>query len=203
MEKLKCMNIKRLLCLWLAAAGLMGCKSEYQQYVDKELASGLTQDSLIFGMRIGQDKKEFFTTCWELNKQKLISQGTGNTTARYITGRDSSGNKTPQSKDMLFYGIFDENDIMQGMEITYSYLNWAPWNPSRQSDSLLLHLREEYLRGYPGNGFIEIDIESLDDPALVKIDGNRQILMYPKNAKDVVVKIEDLHYKLNKEWKRE
>lgn len=203
MEKLRCMNISRLLCLLFAAASLAGCKSEYQQYVDEELASGVSQDSLIFGMRMGQTKKDFFTICWELNKQKLISQGTGNTTARYITDRDTAGNKTLWSKDMLFYGIFDENDIMQGMQMTYSYMAWAPWNRDKQSDSLLLRLRDEYIQGYPGNPFIEIAIKDSEYTALVKIDGNRQILMYPKNDKDVVVKIEDLHYKLNDEWKKE
>ena len=197
------MNISRFLFLWMVVAGLASCKSEYQQYVDEELASGVSQDSLIFGMRMGQTKKEFFTVCWDLNKQKLISEGTGNTTARFITGRDTSGNSTAWSKDMLFYGIFDENDIMRGMEMTYSYITWAPWNRDRQSDSLLLRLRDEYLRGYPGNDFIEIDVKGIDHPALVKIDGNRQILMYPKNKKDVVVKIEDLRYKLNEEWKKE
>lgn len=203
MEKLKFMSISRFLCLWLAIASLVSCKSEYQQYVDEELASGITNDSLIFGMRMGQTKKDFFAICWELNRQKLISQGTGNATARYITGKDSLGNKSPLSKDMLFYGIFDENDVMRGMDMTYSFFSWAPWNRNRQSDSLLLHLRDEYLRGYPGNDFIEIELKDSEHPALVKIDGNRQILMYPKNKKDVVVKIEDLHYKLNHQWKKE
>jgi hypothetical protein len=179
------------------------CKSEYQQYVDQELADGVIQDSLIFGMRMGQTKKEFFTICWELNRQKLISQGTGNKTARHITDRDTSGNSTVQSKDMLFYGIFDDNDIMRGMEMTYSYVAWAPWNRDKQSDSLLLNLRDEYLQGYPGNDFIEIDVEGVDHPALVKIDGNRQILMYVKDDKHVSVKIEDLNYKLNDQWKKE
>jgi hypothetical protein len=189
--------------LFLITLGLMGCKSEYQQYVEKELASGITQDSLIFGMRMGQTKKEFFSTCWELNRQGIVYQGNGNRTARHITGRDAEGNYSPDSKDMLFYGIFDDNDIMRGMEITYSYIAWALWSPDKQSDSLLVHLRDIYLREYPGNDFIQIDLKELKSPALVKIDGNRQILMYPKNKKDVVVKIEDLNYKLNEQWKKE
>lgn len=197
------MSISRFWGILLIAVPVTACQSDYQQYVERELASGVYEDSLIFGMRIGQTKKEFFTTCWELNNQKLISQGTGNRTARYVTDRDSSGNKSPQSKDMLFYGIFDENDIMQGMEMTYSYMAWSPWNRNYQSDSLLLHLRDLYLREYPGNDFIEIQVKEIDDPALVKIDGNRQITMYPKNRKDVVVKMEDLHYKLNEAWKKE
>ena len=149
-------------------------------------------------MRMGQTRQEFYDRCWELNRQQLISEGTGNTTARFYTDRDSLGNMTDASKDMLFYGMFDEDQIMRGMDMSYSYVAWAPWNRGKQSDSLLLALKEEYLRGYPGNDFIEIDIKASEVPALVKIDGNRQILMYVKNDKDVVVKIEDLHHKLNK-----
>ena len=202
MEQLRYMSsIDRILSLLLLAASLVSCKSEYQQYVDRELASGTTRDSLIFGMEMGQTKKDFYEICWDLNKQKLISQGTGNQTARFITGRDSLGNTSVDSKDMLFYGIFDEDDVMRGMDMTYSFFAWAPWNREKQSDSLLLHLRDEYEGGYPGNEFIEIDIKASEVPALVKIDGNRQILMYVKNDKDVVVKIEDLNHKLNKEWK--
>lgn len=182
---------------------MVSCKSEYQEYVDQELATGVSNDSLIFGMEVGQTKKEFFSICWELNKQKLISNGNGGANARFYTDRDSLGNTTPATKDMLFYGIFDEDDVMVGMEMTYCYLAWAPWNRHLQSDSLLAKLREEYLAGYPGNDFIEIDVAASDHPALVKIDGNRQILMYTKGDRDVAVKIEDLHHKLNKQWKEE
>jgi len=197
------MPIKGLWCLIFVAVSLMGCQSEYQQYVDQELAAGITQDSLFLGMRIGQTRKDFFSICWDLNKQKLISEGTGNRTARYITDRDTSGLSTPVSKDILFYGIFDEDDVMRGMDMTYSYVTWAPWNDDKQADQLLLDLRDEYLIHYPGNDFIEIDIKASDSPALVKIDGNRQILMYTKNEKDVVVKIEDLHYKIKDQWEKE
>ena len=203
MEKLKCMNSKWLMSLLLVTGLMASCESEYQQYIEEELSSGETRDSLIFGMRMGQTRKDFYAICWELNSQKKISQGQGNATARFYTDRDSLGNNSPMTKDMLFYGIFDEDDVMRGMDMSYSFVAWSPWNRNKQSDSLLLHLREEYLRGYPGNDFIEIEFEGSEQPALVKIDGNRQILMYVKNDKDVVVKIEDLHYKLNDQWKKQ
>jgi hypothetical protein len=187
------------LLLLLLATGLMGCKSDYQQYVDREMASGTTQDSLIFGMRIGQTKKDFYAICWDLNKQQIIREGTGNRTARYIADQDSTGSSL-EAKDMLFYGIFDDNDTMRGMEMTYSYLAWSPWNRNKQADSLLVVLRDQYQRHYPGNDFMEIDIKGVETPALVKIDGNRQILMYAKGQKDVAVKIEDLSYKLKEQW---
>ena len=202
MEKLKSMkSIDRVLCLFFVLFSLVSCKSEYQQYVDQEMASGVKQDSLIFGMRMGQTKMDFYATCWDLNKEKIISQGTG-ANARYVTDRDSIGGEAdPLSKEMLFYGIFDENDVMRGMRMSYSFLAWAPWNEDLQSDRLLEHLREIYLAKYPGNDFIELEIKESKYPALVKIDGNRQILMYPKNDKDVAVKIEDLEYKLSERKK--
>ena len=202
MEKLKSMkSIDRVLCLFFVLFSLVSCKSEYQQYVDQEMASGVKQDSLIFGMRMWQTKMDFYATCWDLNKEKIISQGTG-ANARYVTDRDSIGGEAdPLSKEMLFYGIFDENDVMRGMRMSYSFLAWAPWNEDLQSDRLLEHLREIYLAKYPGNDFIELEIKESKYPALVKIDGNRQILMYPKNDKDVAVKIEDLEYKLSERKK--
>jgi hypothetical protein len=202
MEKLKFMkSIEEVLCLFFVLFSLVSCKSEYQQYVDQEMAKGITNDSLVFGMRMGQTKKDFFSICWDLNKAKIISQGAG-ANARYITDRDTLGENTLRSKEMLFYGIFDENDVMRGMRMSYSFLSWAPWNQDMQSDKLQEHLRTLYLEEYPGNDFIELKIKESEYPALVKIDGNRQILMYPKNDKDVVVKIEDLEYKLNNQWKK-
>lgn len=197
------MSISRLLFVLLTLSGFTACKSEYQQYVETEMAKGVTPDSLIFGMRLGQTKKDFFTYCWELNNKKLISQGNGNKTARYITEQDSQGNNTPKSKNMLFYGIFDSNDVMRGMEMTYSYIAWAPWNRAMQSDSLMMDLSDQYLDTYGGNEFIEIDLKGVDQKAMVKIDGSRQILMYPKGDKDVVVKIEDLNHKLKEQWKKD
>lgn len=185
-------------CLIGIVVGLLGCKSEYQRYVEEELASGITEDSLIFGMRIGQTKKDFYATCWDLNRQKLIYQGNGNRSAMFTADEDSLGDQS-EAKDVLFYGIFDEADVMQGMDMSYSYRAWAPWNRDRHADALLEVLRAQYVEGYPGNDFIEIEVPGIDHPALVKIDGNRQILMYARNDKDVVVKIEDLRHKLDKQ----
>ena len=200
MEKFSGMNtIKRWSYFCLLALSLMSCKSEYQQYVERELATGVEQDSLIFDMRIGQTRQDFYTICWNLNKQKLITNGAGSN-ARYVMDRDSLGNDS-DAKEMLFYGIFDDKDTMRGMRMTYSYLAWAPWNRDRYADTLMNQLKKQYLEGYPGNEFIQLDVEvqGKSYPALVKIDGNRQILMYPKGKKDVLVRIEDLHYKLDKQ----
>ncbi len=191
-------NFKTLLFLCISISVFTSCKSEYQQYVDKELGSGIKNDSLFLGMYMGQTKKEFFARCWDLNAQQMISQGTGNKTAKLIEDKG-----TPKAMNVLFYGKFDEQQIMRGMDMTYSFEAWAPWNRPLQSDSLLFHIRDGYLKRYPGNEFLPIEIKNSKEPAFVKIDGNRQILMYAKNEKEVVVAIEDLNYKLKEEWGQE
>lgn len=193
-----CPTIRYLWLLGALMVAFQSCKSEYQQYVDRESGTGEIRDSLIFGMQMGQTKKEFYAICWELNKQKIITAGTGNQYAKYVVDADTISGDLSRAKDMLFYGIFDEDDVMRGMDMKYAYQTWAPWNRDRHADSLMNQLREQYLQGYPGNDFIELEVEGLKTPALVKIDGNRQILMYPVNNKDVKVRIEDLRYKLDK-----
>jgi hypothetical protein len=187
--------------IWILISFMfISCKSEYEKAVDNELATGMVNDSLIFGMRMGQTKKEFFAMCWELNRQKLIAQGTGNRTAKYIEPLDST-ETNPSRKEMLFYGIFDEQDTMRGMDMTFTYSAWAPWNKERYSIPLMEALKAEYMEHYGPNPFIEINLGDIKYKAFVKIDGNRQILIYPKNDKDVVVKMEDLRYRLRQKDK--
>jgi hypothetical protein len=176
---------------------LCSCKSEYDKLVRQELATGIRKDSLIFDMRIGETRKDFYTKCWDLNKQELISQGTGNQSVQYLEPLENLSDPTLR-KEMLFYGIFDEKDILQGMDMVYRYTTWAPWNEERFAEVLLEDLKNKYATEYPGNNFIKIDLEASEYSAYVKVDGNRQILMYPINDKDVAVKIEDLNHKLNK-----
>jgi hypothetical protein len=176
----------------------ISCKSEYSKYVESELKKEIKHDSLIFGMRIGQTQKEFFSMCWDLNQKKVLDQGTGAKSVKYIEPIIDTLNPSIKRKEMFFYGIFDENKIMQGMEMTYSYVAWAPWIKELQSDSLLTELKTKFLKDYPGNDYLEIDIEDIKTKAYAKIDGNRQILIYVKSVKDVVVKIEDLRYKFKK-----
>ncbi len=170
-----------------------GCQSEYSRTVKRELASGAISDSLIFEFKMGQTQKDFYEICWKMNKEKLIGQGSRNQFARYIIEPDSSSAEL--RIEMLFYGIFDTDKIMNGMTMRYSYLSWSPWNTDTHADKLISYLKSKFLEDYPGNKFIRIHTEYDEYPAYVKIDGNRQILMYAVGKKDVVVKIEDLRKK--------
>ena len=157
------------------------------------MSTGQVYTDLFFDLEMGQTRKNFYDRCWDLNAQKMISQGPGNNYARYLIpvtdGKDTS------NIEMLFYGIFDTQDIMRGMDMKFSYTSYAPWNEIRHSDQLLEALKEKYMKDYPGNEFIKIDLDLEYGEAVVKVDGNRQIVMYPLSQKDVAVKIEDLRYK--------
>ena len=184
----------RLILFIISCMLFVACESEYSRTVKKELASGVVHEDLILGMKVGQTQKDFYTQCWELNKQKLVSQGSGNQFAKQIMQLDSTA-ENAKNVEMLFYGIFDDQKIMRGMHMKFSYLAWSPWNEDYQSDVLIKELQEKYMRQYAGNPFIEITITD-DTKAFTKIDGNREILMYPTTDKDVTVKMQDLRYKL-------
>lgn len=188
--------MSRILLL-VMLVGLISCKSEYETMVNQEIKKDLVLDSLIFGMKMGMTKKDFYSVCWDLNKQQVISQGTGNKYARYIEPLDDSKVDTLR-KELQFFGLFDDQDVMRGMDMIYSYVSWAPWNKGLHADQLAVRLKDDLMNEYEGNEFIEIDIKDKIVKAYVKIDGNRQITLYPKNNKDVAMKIEDLRYKLNK-----
>ena len=173
------------------------CTSEYTKAVEAGLKSGIRYDSLFLGMKIGQTRDDFYKTCWELNKQKLISEGPGNMTAKYIEPVDPATDSLKR-KQILFYGIFDENNVMQGMQMTYSYYAWSTWDKDMHANELIKELLAFYEKNYLKNPFMEVDLGLKDIKAYAKIDGNRQITIYQQNEKDVVVKIEDLSYKFNK-----
>ncbi len=175
---------------------LSSCKSEYTKAVEEGLASGIVHDSLIFGMHMGQTKKDFYRICWDLNKQGTIMEGPGNMSARYVEPYAVAKDSTFR-REMLFYGIFDDKDVMNGMDMTYSYSAYGPWDSLRIATALVKDLKEKFMKDYPGQGFIEIPIAQ-STSAFAKIDGNRQILIYAKNNKDVSVRMEDLRYKYAK-----
>jgi len=172
----------------------IACESEYSKTVKRELKTGVIHEDLILDLKLGQTQKEFYDHCWQLNKEGLVSQGSGNEFAKHIMLLDSTAQNS-EKVEMLFYGIFDEAKVMHGMHMKFSYLSWSPWNEAYQSEVLVEKLQEKYMKEYSGNPFIEIDIKD-EVKAYVKVDGNREILLYPNSNKDVTVKIGDLRYKL-------
>lgn len=168
------------------------CKTEYEQTVESELASGIVYDSLIHDLKIGQTKKDFYKHCWDLNKSKAITAGSGNKYALFVIPIDTT-DLHPDKINVEFYGMFDDAEVMHGMEMKMEYYSWAPWLDQFQSDKLMDRTRTRMMNDYPGNDFMEITVG--DVKALIKVDGNRQIRMYPLSEKQIMVKIEDLRAK--------
>lgn len=169
---------------------LTSCKSEYQKLIEKELAAGQRNTDLFLDLTMGQTRKEFFAICWDLNKEKKISQGSGNQYAKYFL-RPSPGEDSTRTVEILFYGMFDQDDVMYGMDMKMSFSSWSPWNKDFHTDVLQEFMEKKYMEQEGGNPFIQIQVTD-EVNALVKVDGNKQILMYPNNNQTLSVKIEDL-----------
>jgi len=166
------------------------CESEYTKLVNQEMAKGEIHTNYLFNLEVGDTKKEFFDKCWQLNKEQKVSQGSGNKYAKFFdeprVGEDSLARVTT-----LFYGIFDDNDIMHGVEMKMSFYSWSPWNDTYRSDALISFMKKRYMKELGGNEFIELKIDD-KNTAYVKVDGNRRIRMYILSPQEIMVKIEDL-----------
>ncbi len=188
------MKISKAIFL-LVCLALIACQSKYDKAVKAGLRSENVKDSLVWGMHMGQSKKDFYDTCWKLNKEEKVFQGPGNKYAKFYIEPESNQDSL-YKKEVLFYGMFDDKDKMYGMDMIYSYSTWAIWNENTQSTTLVEELKNRIRNDYGGTEFFPIDLNS-SQKAWVKIDDNRQFLVYPKSEKDVAVKIEDLRHKRN------
>ena len=190
------MNIRVYMLLLLIL--LVGCsESKYSKLVKTEMAKNIVNDSLVFEMKFGQTRQEFYDQCWKLNNQKIIKQGSNNNFVQYYLPQ-KEGDSSINSIKMLFYGIFDKEKIMRGMDMRFSYNAWSLWNESTHSDKLITVVKDTLQSWYPGNGFIEVTMKRSKKDIFVKVDGNRRIIIEPLiNTKDVDVRIDDLRYTLD------
>ncbi len=164
---------------------LFSCQSEYEKLEKKELSSGKTVNELFFGLELGMDRKAFFDTCWELNKQGKLSNGPTELSVEY-KAEMPSGNPAR----MRFYPKFEEDKIYL-MPVEFAYEGWAPWNEELTVEKLredVVKLFEEWY----GPGFIEVTSEDKSQVVFVKMDGNRRIRIFKKHISIVRVEISDL-----------
>mgnify|MGYP000011391537 FL=1 len=190
-------SVKFLIILFLFTQ--LGCnKSEYTKLVNNEMAKNIVNDSLIFGMTFGQTRKLFFDQCWKLNNQKIINQGSSNNFVEYQLPK-KKGDSLNSPITLLFYGIFNKEKIMTGMDMKFRYVAWSLWNKSLQSDKLVPVVKDSLKTWFPGNDFIVIPAKKTKGEIHVKIDGNRRILIEPiTDSRTVDVRIDDLRYVLDK-----
>lgn len=170
------------------------CRSEYDQLVRSELSSGERLEDLLFDFKFNQTRQEFYDQCWKMNKEKIISHGPKNLYARYILEPGMVRGEKDKI-EMLFYGIFDDDKIMRGMDLRFSYPKWSVWSEEYHTDKLIPKIMNYFNDKFPGNDFITVPLKTVDQNSYVKVDKNRQIIIYAKDNKEVVLKIEDLEYK--------
>ncbi|SFA87145.1 hypothetical protein [Algoriphagus aquimarinus] len=178
-------HYKHLLLLVSIGFCLMSCQSDYQKMESRELASGKIVNDLFLDLELGMPKKEFYATCWELNKQGVLLNGPTELSIEYIVDMPSKKETT-----MRFYPKFSDDKIYL-MPVDYAYKGWAPWNEDLSVEILRADVLALYEQWY-GEGFIEVSSEDGSQVAFVKIDGNRRIRIYKKNLSTVRAEIVDL-----------
>lgn len=175
--------------LLLAVACSSCLQSDYTRMVKTELAKGVRQDSLLLGIRFGDTRQDFYGKCFDLNKQRLVTQGPANTSVQYLF-TDSMVHRKPLEMRLLFFPDYDEKDVIAEMNMEFSYTAWAPWNKSLQSDSLKVKVMDLLMAWYRGNDFVTATVN--DAPMPVKLDGNRRVLVRIKDAQSVAVTVQDI-----------
>jgi hypothetical protein len=183
-------SLKYPISLILLAFTLTGCfQSDYTKLVKSELAKGIRKDSVLLGIKLGDTRNEFYGKCFDLNKQRLVTEGPNGATVQYLF-RDSLVHDSTTSLRLLFIPAFDQNDVINEMNLEFSYPAWAPWNEQYHADKLKEKVLKILMIWYKGNEFVIAKINDTDVP--VKVDGNRRMLVYIKDAQNVVVKVQDI-----------
>ena len=188
MKKLNFLNLNRIFFTIIILILIVGCqkKSEYSTILTRELEKKNEFNDLIFDMKIGQSRQDYFDICYQLNKQKKIISGERSLNPELILESKDDSVKGSNIK-MSFNGIFNEKKIMKGMEMRFYFTGWSTWNKDLSSDNLLVQLKDTLREWFPGNDFFKVNFEN-NLSTEVKIDGNRRILAYLVNSKDVAVK---------------
>ena len=164
--------INNLIIILFISTIFYSCEtSPYLILEKKELSSGVRYDSLFLGVKFGMSSEEFYSHCWELNKQELIKQGPSNSSVKYLLPTKSNG----QNIEMLFYPNFN-NDTIFEVNTEFSYTAWAPWNKDLFSDSLIKEIKT-LLSGWYKSDFIEIKNPENEKYLYVTVNGNRRITL--------------------------
>ncbi|MGY6521033.1 MAG: hypothetical protein ACXIUD_04850 [Mongoliitalea sp.] len=163
-------------------------KSEYDQVKARELKSGKVVEDLFLDLRLGMGRKDFYGTCWEHNKNGILTNG-----AHYLQVLYNPILPSGKVANMHFYPKFEE-DHLYYMPIEILYQDWFPSNEEFSIDNLMVDVMGMLEKWY-GDGFFEVSNKEKTVKAMVKVDGNRVIRVHKKNINTVKVEILDLRIK--------
>lgn len=172
-----------LLYLFISSLLFADCSSDrtYESMVREGLSSGVEADSLFLGYYFGMTVQDFHSESFEMNKRGEI---TGFTKITYRTEALS------HPAVMEFYPTFADGVITR-IPVTIGYEGWSPWNEHLHTNKLISELISYYNDVY-GSQFYMKHISHIDRQALVSIQGNREIRIYPNSQSTVMVDFIDL-----------
>ncbi len=168
----------------------MSCQSDYDKMLARETARGVRNDSLFWTLRLNMSAETFFKECLELNHQKILLQAVGESKA-VEHPLDKQEMQAPAK--MYFFPVFNTQNKVKEMPITFQYDSYFPFSTDFNSDKLLPDVLQLMEKWY-GKGFIKLE-KNPNDPVYAKIDGNRRILIRKKDDAKVSVLISDLTQK--------
>jgi hypothetical protein len=176
----------------------MACqpKTEYERVKEREISSGKVVEDLFLDLRFGMGRKEFFGTCWEHNKNGILTNGGHLLMVQYKPEMPSG-----KVADMFFYPEFEENKLYF-MPMEFVYPAWFPGNEEFSNENLFEDV-VDLLGNWYGAGFFEVANKDRSIRAMVKIDGNRLIRVFKKDISTVRVEILDLRVKDISDMKKE
>lgn len=182
--------MKWMVLVVMATLIVGGCSpgKTYERRLNRELASGVRNDSLFMGISFGMNSEEFYDLCWGLNRDSVVKQGSANMSVQYDINEELAYPAT-----MNFYPVFWENLIVE-MPVRFIYNGWTPWNKDLSASSLALDVKHWYEDIY-GKGFITVT-HPMNGNAYTKIDGNRRITIYVENDLYVWAIFTDMLHKM-------
>jgi hypothetical protein len=174
--------------LFLFFLSFASCRSDYEKMLAQEKAKGIRNDVFYQDFKFGMPQQEFMDTCWALNKRGILSHGTElPTTTRLDVSADFS-----EKVFMNFFPEYQDGVISEFFAI-FVYQDWSPWTKNLTQDKLLEETKAYFLKKFPGNNFVELKgKEASGNKIWVKIDGNRQILVFPFKEQKVKALFTDL-----------
>lgn len=169
-------------------------KVDYASIVERELSSGMKNDSIFFDIHFGQSQKVFFNKCWEYNKKGILFHGPRNMNVSF---KIDAPKDSLSSISMLFYPDFNYADDVRKIDVEFSFDGWAPWNQHLFSKELIPHVKDIMIEWYEGNHFIKL--KSKDGKIVwAKMDNNRELLLWEDDTHYVKMRIKDKSFEKSK-----
>jgi len=178
-----------ILAVFIAFTSCSGPVS-FEEYVKKELAREIRNDSLIYGIHFGMKNVEFRDYCTDMNRKKIFFPNPSGSAVRLNM---ENGFESPVNFD--FFPDFDSCGGINKLNATLNYRDFSYYDESYAIENLIIEAKRNFEEGYGGNKFLELPHEDkILKYRYVKIDGNRKIVLSPSfDGQKLHIAFEDLN----------